>query len=68
MKTYTKAYTDGLNRWEGLKRYFELYNKERIHQSLDYGRPENNCYKRSGIKSEYLFFRLLKGLKSNSAF
>jgi putative transposase len=35
-----------------LKDYFEFYNTRRLHQSLDYGTPYNNYYKRSGIKSE----------------
>jgi putative transposase len=30
----------------------EFYNTRRLHQSLDYGTPYNNYYKRSGIKSE----------------
>jgi putative transposase len=46
------AYTDGISLYRGLKDYFEFYNTRRLHQSLDYGTPYNNYYKRSGIKSE----------------
>jgi putative transposase len=49
---YLQAYTDGISLYRGLKDYFEFYNTRRLHQSLDYGTPYNNYYKRSGIKSE----------------
>ncbi|MFV8363526.1 transposase, partial [Flavobacterium sp. ZT3P35] len=43
---YLQAYTDGISLYRGLKDYFEFYNKRRIHQSLDYGTPYNNYYKK----------------------
>ena len=36
---YLKAYTDGISLHNGLKDYFEFYNNERFHQSLDYETP-----------------------------
>lgn len=36
---YLKAYENGLDLYEGLKKYFEFYNNERYHQSLDYKTP-----------------------------
>ena len=36
---YLHAYADGLDLYKGLKDYFEFYNYERIHQSLDYQTP-----------------------------
>lgn len=43
---YLQAYKDGLSLRKGLKIYFEFYNTERFHQSLDYEKPENNYYKK----------------------
>lgn len=43
---YLQAYKDGISLRKGLKIYFDFYNKERFHQSLDYGKPENNYYKK----------------------
>jgi len=36
---YLYAYDDGLSLYQGLYRYFEFYNHERLHQSLDYSTP-----------------------------
>jgi putative transposase len=43
---YLQAYSDGIMLYSGLKDYFEFYNKQRLHQSLDYGTPYNNYYKK----------------------
>lgn len=37
---YIKAYESVIELREGVKRYFEFYNKERFHQSHDYLTPE----------------------------
>jgi len=34
-----KAYGDGRELYEGLDRYFDFYNQERLHQALDYRTP-----------------------------
>jgi len=39
-EVYLKDYQDVLEARHGLSRYFEFYNKERLHQSLDYKTPE----------------------------
>lgn len=36
---YLYAYEDGLSLYQGLHWYFEFYNHERLHQSLDYETP-----------------------------
>ena len=36
---YLHAYEDGLSLYQGLYGYFEFYNHERLHQSLDYSTP-----------------------------
>lgn len=36
---YLHAFEDGMQLYEGLKKYFYFYNNERIHQSLDYNTP-----------------------------
>jgi putative transposase len=36
---YLYAYEDGVSLYEGLYRYFELYNHVRMHQSLIYETP-----------------------------
>lgn len=38
---YLNVFDDGVKLYEGLKNYFEFYNKERIHQSLGYKTPES---------------------------
>ena len=42
---YLQAYADGVSLYQGLAQYFEFYNKERFHQSLDYQTPYENYYK-----------------------
>jgi putative transposase len=41
---YLQAYTDGVSLYKGLKKYFEFYNNERFHQSLDYLTPSEIYY------------------------
>jgi putative transposase len=36
---YLYAFEDGVQLYEGLKKYFEFYNHQRLHQSLDYKTP-----------------------------
>ena len=36
---YLQAYEDGISLHKGMKRYFEFYNNERFHQSLNYKTP-----------------------------
>jgi putative transposase len=36
---YLHAFEDGVQLYEGLKKYFHFYNQERLHQSLDYQTP-----------------------------
>jgi putative transposase len=36
---YLKAYENGLDLYEGLKKYFIFYNNDRFHQSLNYKTP-----------------------------
>ena len=36
---YLNVYENGLSLYEGLNRYFDFYNNERLHQSLDYQTP-----------------------------
>ncbi len=36
---YLQAYTDGISLYKGLKEYFEFYNNDRFHQSLEYKTP-----------------------------
>ncbi len=38
---YLNAYENGISLFSGLKKYFEFYNNERFHQSLDYQVPSN---------------------------
>ncbi len=37
---YLNVYENGVDLYKGLNDYFEFYNKQRIHQSLDYETPE----------------------------
>ena len=39
-KIYPNAYEDGTSLWMGIVEYFNFYNLERLHQSLDYKTPE----------------------------
>lgn len=36
---YLNVYENGLSLWKGLEQYFQFYNHERLHQSLDYQTP-----------------------------
>lgn len=36
---YLYAFEDGVQLYEGLQKYFNFYNNERLHQSLDYSTP-----------------------------
>lgn len=36
---YLHAYTDGLALYQGLKKYFEFYNYQRVHQGIEYRIP-----------------------------
>lgn len=38
---YLNVYEDGASLYNGLQQYFEFYNKERLHQSLDYQTPQD---------------------------
>lgn len=37
---YLNVYEDGVSLYRGLNQYFNFYNKERLHQSLEYQTPE----------------------------
>jgi len=37
---YLNVYENGLSLWKGLDQYFQFYNHERLHQSLDYHTPK----------------------------
>ena len=37
---YLNVYENGLTLWKGLEKYFQFYNHERLHQSLDYQTPK----------------------------
>jgi putative transposase len=36
---YLHAYTDGLDLYRGLKKYFGFYNYQRVHQGIEYKIP-----------------------------
>lgn len=38
---YLNVYEDGLSLYQGLNKYFDFYNNQRHHQSLDYQAPVN---------------------------
>lgn len=40
---YLQSYRNGMELYQGLKKYFNFYNKERFHESLNYKTPEE-CY------------------------
>jgi putative transposase len=42
---YLQAYDSALSLYNGLKKYFEFYNNERFHQSIDYETPSQMYYK-----------------------
>ncbi len=41
---YLYVYEDGISLYKGLERYFEFYNQERLHQSLNYKTPNEIYY------------------------
>ena len=43
---YLQAYSDGISLRKGLRKYFDFYNQERFHQSLDYATPYEAYYKK----------------------
>jgi putative transposase len=49
---YLYAYEDGLSLYQGLYRYFEFYNNERLHESLDYETPGSHYLKYNTQASE----------------
>ena len=38
---YLKSYSDGISIYNGLEKYFEFYNEQRFHQSLNYKTPSS---------------------------
>ena len=38
---YLQSYSDGITLYNGLEKYFEFYNEERLHQSLNYKTPSS---------------------------
>lgn len=42
---YLHAFEDGVQLYKGLQNYFSFYNRERLHQSLDYETPESQYRK-----------------------
>lgn len=40
---YLQSYRNGIELYKGLKKYFNFYNKERFHESLNYETPDQ-CY------------------------
>ena len=47
---YLHAYGSGTELRNGLREYFEFYNAERSHQSLDYRTPDDVYYDRAALK------------------
>lgn len=43
---YLQSYSNGIELRKGLKKYFEFYNQERPHQSLNYITPQEVYYKK----------------------
>jgi len=54
---YLKAYASGTELRQGLTRYFQFYNRERPHQSLDYQTPWSVYSGRSAAKPSQSFER-----------
>jgi putative transposase len=48
---YLRDYQDIQEVKEGLGRYFDLYNFERLHQSLDYNTPASAYYERREVRA-----------------
>ncbi len=38
---YFQSYSDGITLYNGLEKYFEFYNEEKLHQSLNYKTPSS---------------------------
>jgi putative transposase len=47
---YLHAYQNGADLRKGLREYFEFYNAERVHQALDYRRPDELYYGCGALK------------------
>ena len=62
-----QVYTDGISLYRGLKDYLEFYNIRRLHQSLDYGTPHKNYYKKEVAENQNNFFWLFKIAKKVSS-
>lgn len=41
---YLQSYSDGVTLYQGLEKYFEFYNNQRIHQTLEYKTPSSKYY------------------------
>ncbi len=41
---YLQSYSDGITLYNGLEKYFEFYNEQRFHQSLNYKTPSSIYY------------------------
>jgi len=50
-EVFLREYEDIHEAREGLSRYFELYNNERLHQSLDYRIPSFVYFEREEVKA-----------------
>jgi putative transposase len=53
---YLSNYEDGVNLYKGLVGYFDLYNQERLHQSLGYQTPKSHfqlSYKLMDLQHNY---------------
>jgi putative transposase len=48
---YLSDFKDGKELYEGLKEYFDFYNNERPHQSLDYKTPSEVYFEREVLKT-----------------
>lgn len=46
VNVYLQAYSSTLDLYKGLRNYFEFYNNERFHQSLDYKTPAEMYHKK----------------------
>lgn len=45
---YLQCYSDGVSLYNGLKEYFEFYNNDRFHQSLEYQTP-SQMYRKPNV-------------------
>ena len=48
---YLSDFKDGKELYDGLKKYFDFYNNERPHQSLDYKTPSEVYFERNVLKT-----------------